>query len=187
MKIKMFVDLLARTILVILSLIIVIYLLILREPDGERVNIHERWFEYGVASFPVADTKSEFALAYSLLSPKEIDNDGTPFYWITESGDVLAVTNLTGSKRNVEATLNFQPNPCKLKRQIVIGTESKSIQVLIPAEGIVVKTITFNIDEGKTKFFSITPLPGQICNIGESDTRNFVTLLSNIGIKSNAI
>jgi hypothetical protein len=187
MRIKIFIDLVARVVLIALALVIVGYLLFSNEADGDRVNIHQRWFEYGEPSFPVQDSNSKLAVNYSLLSPRELDAKENPYYWITESGDVLAVTNLTGVKRDVEVTLNFLPNPCKNGRQIVIGTESKSIQLSVPIEGKVSHTLSFVLDEGKTKFFSITPLPGKICNIGNSDFRNFITLLSNIKIKSNAI
>jgi hypothetical protein len=171
---------LARATLIVISIIFIAYLAQLSIPTGDRVDINERWFRYGVASVPIVDNYSEKPLAFSLISPRELDKDDEIFYWLTEKGDLLTISNL--SNRQIRGTLKFElsQNPCKEERTILIGTEQKQEIFSVPSKGSSNYSFAFLIAGGSSAFFSITPLPGNNCVLDSEDNRNFVAKISNI-------
>lgn len=175
--------LIPRLLIISVSTVLAVYLILLSSPDGEQVNLHERWFEYGKASFPVSRSTDQPALNFSLLSPRELDENGEPFFWITESGDVIAISNFSNITQSAYLSFELANNPCKIKRELVISTGTSQIIYSIPKNGSLQSEFPIKIDGGKTEFFALTPLPGESCSISQNDNRKFVSLISDIGIK----
>lgn len=173
---------LPRLLIILLSTLIIVYLIFLSKPDGERVTINERWFEYGRASFPVARSSEEPSLKFSLLSPREIDENGEPFYWITESGDVFAVTNLSNISQSGSLNFLISNNPCKVPRDITVSTGTTQIILKVPKNGQIEVNFPIVVEGGQTEYYSLTPLPGNKCSINESDARLFVALMTDANI-----
>jgi hypothetical protein len=180
---KSLVDITSRFLVIVIALGLSIYLLTLSSATGDGVDINERWFEYGKASAPVVDGSLDNPLAFSLLAPVERDENDEIFYWITEYGDVIAISNLSEVAHDAILTFNVSNNPCKLERTLLIGNYAGQTIIISPKNGSTFYSIDLSVDPLVTEFLSITPTPGALCNLNNSDTRNFVTKITNINLE----
>ncbi len=172
----------SRILVIIIALSATLYLLTLSSPTGDPVDINERWFEYGKASAPVIDNDSDAPLAYGVLAPSERDENEEVFYWITEYGDVIAISNLSEVSHTAQLTFEVTNNPCRNERNLVIGNKSDQLIITSPKKGFAAYAMNITVGPLDTEFFSITPLPGLICNLNNSDDRNFVAKISKINL-----
>jgi hypothetical protein len=181
-KMKRVAEQFSSILVIIIALSATIYLLTLSSPTGDPVDINERWFEYGKASAPVVKSDNDAPLAHGVLAPAERDENDEIFYWITEYGDVIAISNLSEVTHTARLTFEVTNNPCKNERNLVIGNKSEQLIITSPKKGSASYAMDILVEPLSTEFFSITPLPGLICNLNNSDDRNFVTKISKINL-----
>lgn len=162
-----------------------LYLLFLTDTTGSEVDINERWFQYGASSVPVSDPTEEFPLAFSLLAPAEFDEAGEVFYWLTENGDLITISNLSNAPINASFNFELSSNPCKFDRTLVVGNQNASTIYEVSSNDESLHSFDFSVDPGVSEFFSISSLPGQLCKIDNGDSRNFVAKLSTPYITIN--
>jgi len=172
----------SRILVIIIALSATLYLLTLSGPTGDAVDINERWFKYGKASAPVVESDNGAPLAYGILAPSERDENEEIFYWITEYGDIIAISNLSEVSHSARLTFDVTNNPCRNERNLVIGNKSDQLIITSPKKGFASYSMDITVEPLDTEFFSITPLPGLICNLNNSDDRNFVTKISKINL-----
>jgi len=175
----------SRSLIILVSVVISVYLLVLTAASGERVSVEERWFEYGQASTPKTAEDRKTSVAFSLLSPVEIDENESSFHWITEYGDVVAVSNLSKIPTQAILSLEVSNNPCRIERNLIIGTKSNQKIFKVPTKGSEFYTINIPLPAGSTEFLSLVPFPGDLCNLNNEDERNFVAKLSILNVSTN--
>lgn len=178
------VGFIARALLIFIATVGLIYLLFTTFPDGDAVDINERWRIYGEPSYPVQVGSNENPLAFDLLSPAEKDESGNTFNWITEGGDLLTVTNLSAGETSGVLKFTLSPNPCNFKRDILFGTDLGQKKFSVESKFPRTYTLKISLLPGESKFFPILALPDISCKVNNGDTRRFVGKISDISINS---
>lgn len=172
------------TTLLLLTLLI-LFSLINSFPVNSYKTVANRWFENYSISPPldfeekkIRDVKIDF------LAPKEFDSkNNLDFYWITNSGDLLTITN--PNFFDLEITLNFdlKTDPCNQQRSITITTKKEPIFMNInPNQQLNVK-IPLKIEANKSIFMLVSPNDKLLCSLSNSDERLFLVQIINPIIK----
>lgn len=110
----------------------------------------------------------------NLFSEKESDEVGE-FYWLTEEGNLLSITNQESNEVRGVLFFNFKINPCGLKQKIVVGDKYNKIILELsknnPKEEV---TINFNLQPFSTSHHFINSFEGESCQVNNGDNRNLV-------------
>ena len=165
----------------ILLLILILFTLINSYPVNSYKTVANRWFENYSISPPLdIEDKKIREVKIDFIAPKEFDTKiNSDFYWITNSGDLLTITN--PNFVDLEITLNFdlKTDPCNQERSVVITTEREPIFVsLEPQQQLNIK-IPLKIRANKSIFLTISPNDKLLCRLNSSDNRLFLAQIIN--------
>jgi len=151
-------------------------------PTKPYISIANKWFLGGEVPVPIDYTLNELReIDIDLIAPKEKGENGE-FYWLQLSGDLLTLTNR--NFQNVAGVLTFDLkfDPCKVSREVLIGTQGETLKVDTKAEPTT-EEIDFAIASNSSLFLSISSVPKEICRSQEGLNRNFMAQLTNISVR----
>jgi hypothetical protein len=143
--------------------------------------VANRWFENYSISPPIDFQDKELREAkIDFLAPKEFDNKtNLDFYWITNTGDLLTITNPNFIGIDITLSFDLKTDPCNQRRNIIITSQKEPIFVgLNPNEQINV-SIPLKIEANKSIFLTISPNDKLLCSLNNLDKRLFLVQVIN--------
>jgi hypothetical protein len=151
-------------------------------PTKPYISIANKWFLGREVPAPIDYKLNELRkIDIDLLAPKEINENGE-FYWLQLSGDLLTLTNRNFKAVTGVLTFDLRYDPCKISREVMVGTQKETLIVTTKAEPTSV-LVDFTIESNSSIFLSIVSTPKEICRIQEELNRNFMAQLTNIGVQ----
>lgn len=166
--------------MLILSVLLIVTIFI-EFPKKPYNAVANRWFENFTVSPPKDFSEKELReVNIDFISPKEFDKKNNyEFFWISNSGDVLTLTNQ--NPRPVNAVINFliETDPCGQNRKVTISTLSTPLEIsLLPKKNVEV-SFPVSIDQNESIFLTISSRDLLKCTLDGSDTRNFLAKIIN--------
>lgn len=156
-------------------------------PSKSYETVANRWFTYYKVT-PPKDYKSfEFREpGFDLLSEREFDpKKNEYFYWITNSGDLITITNQNFYSINTTLKFSVGVDPCGNSRKIIVSTQT------IPAEIRTEKStkkeikIPLNLNSNSSIFLSVSSGDSKVCQLNNGDDRTFLAKISNVSFENN--
>lgn len=151
-------------------------------PTKPYISIANKWFLGREVPIPLDYRLNEIReIDVDLLAPKE-QNENGDFYWLQANGDLLTLTNRNFQDVKGVLTFDLQYDPCKISRELLVGTQEATLRVTTKADPTPV-LIDFTIESNSSIFLSIAGAPKEVCRIQEDLNRNFMALLTNISVR----